>query len=250
MTGSLTERISSGMIDTISAIVTRDSHKLVQSYAELGFILPGADMERIEEAATIAFNQVWGMSMADMRDMDYGDMQALGQEFNELLYDMPFYVPQDFIYLGRTFGILSGMSIALAPDYNPWHELQYHWSKMVRTQVGEGAPNLQALVSNQAAQTLLQLGQSFVRRAINPTSELVERLERGDLRITVEQSSKLQRQFARIELQERRTTRAILAGSVCISATMLYTHGDFALAGVAYALASLWFLSIFINGEG
>jgi predicted unusual protein kinase regulating ubiquinone biosynthesis (AarF/ABC1/UbiB family) len=252
MTGKLTEKITEGMIDTISAILSRDAHKLVQSYADLGFILPGADMERIEEAAQIAFNQVWGMSMADMRDMNFSDMQALGQEFNELLYDMPFYVPQDFIYLGRTLGILSGMSTALEPTYNPWQELQHHWSKMVKGQFGGAAelPSLQSVISSQGAQALMQLGQSFVRRAVNPAGELVERLERGDLRITVEQSAKLQRQFARIEIQERRTTRAILAGSVLVSATLLYINGDFVLAGIGYAFSSLWFLGIFINNEG
>ncbi len=249
MTGSLTEKITDGMMDTVSAILTRDARKLVRSYADLGFILPEADLERIEEAAAMAFNQVWGMSMADMRDMDYREMQAIGTEFNELLYDMPFYVPQDFIYLGRTLGILSGMSTALEPSYNPWQELQYHWTHMVGDQFGADGGSLSTLVRNQGAQALMQLGQAFVRRTMNPMAEVVERLERGELRVTVEQSAKLQRQFARIEVQERRTTRAILSGSLFISATMLYTSGDIALAGIAYSFAALWFIAIFTNGE-
>jgi hypothetical protein len=59
-----------------------------------------------------------------------------------------------------------------------------------------------------------------------------------------------QRQFARIEQQERRSTRAILAGSMSISATLLYTNGDIVIAGIAYSFAALWFIAIFIsNGE-
>jgi predicted unusual protein kinase regulating ubiquinone biosynthesis (AarF/ABC1/UbiB family) len=85
MTGTLTENITNGMMDTISAILSRDASKLVRSYAQLGFILPGADLARIEAAAAMAFNRVWGMSMADMRDMDYSEMQAIGAEFNGLI---------------------------------------------------------------------------------------------------------------------------------------------------------------------
>ncbi|HLV37606.1 MAG TPA: AarF/UbiB family protein, partial [Spirillospora sp.] len=128
MTGTLDEKITAGMINTMAALIARDPKKLVQSYAELGFILPGADMARIEEAAQIAFNRVWGMSMTEIRDMDYKDMQALGKQFNELLYDMPFYVPQDFLYLGRTLSILSGMATSLDPDYNIWQEVQRFWN--------------------------------------------------------------------------------------------------------------------------
>lgn len=252
MTGSLTEKLTAGMLNTLAAVIARDAHKLVQSYAELGFILPGADMQRIEEAAHIAFNSVWGMSMADMRNMDYADMQALGKQFNELLYDMPFYAPQDFIYLGRTLGILSGMATSLDPNYNIWQELQRYWSVLLRDSVvtsGSGPMNLDTLMTSQGAQALLQIGQNLVRRAVNPAGEVVERIERGDLRFQVEQTTQMQRQVARIELQERRTTRAVLAGSVLVSATLLYVSGHAILSAIAFTVAGLWFLSILLSDE-
>lgn len=254
MTGTLTEKITAGLLNTMAAVIARDPKKLVQSYADLGFILPGADMARVEEAAQIAFNRVWGMSLAEMRDMDFSEMQALGKEFNELLYDMPFYAPQDFIYLGRTVAILSGMGTSLDPDYNPWQEMQRYWTRLMRDTVG-GAPgaggpfNLETLMSSQGAQALMEIGQNLVRRAVNPAGELVERVERGDLRFHVEQSPALLRQFARIEIQERRTTRAILAGSALICATLLYVNSHPVLAAIAFSVAGLWFLSIFQNGD-
>ena len=253
MTGSLTEKITAGLINTMGAVLTRDAHRLVQSYADLGFILPGADLERIEEAAAVAFNRVWGMSMAEMRDMDYGDVQALSNEFNDLLYDMPFYVPQDFIYLGRTVGILSGMGTSLDPHYNPWQELQRHWGGVVKdTMLGSGDNgnlSLDSVLTGQGGQMLRELGQNLIQRAVNPAGELVQRLERGDLRVNVEQSIQVQRQLARLEIQERRTTRAILAGSVLVCATMFYVNGDAALSLVGYGFSALWFMGIFFGND-
>ncbi len=254
MSGTLTEKITAGLINTMGAVLTRDARRLIRSYAELGFILPGADLERIEEAAAIAFNRVWGMSMADMRDMDYSEMQALSNEFNDLLYDMPFYVPQDFIYLGRTVGILSGMGTSLDPNYNPWQELQRHWGGVVKdTMLGSGDSSgnlsLDTVLSGQGGQMLREVGQNLIRRAVNPAGELVERLERGDLRVQVDQSVQVQRQLARIEIQERRTTRAILASSVLICATMFYVNGDMVLAVFGYGFSALWFMGIFLGND-
>src|SRR5690606_23258234 len=176
MTGTLDEKITAGMINTMAALIARDPKKLVQSYAELGFILPGADMARIEEAAQIAFNRVWGMSMTEIRDMDYKDMQALGKQFNELLYDMPFYVPQDFLYLGRTLSILSGMATSLDPDYNIWQEVQRFWNVLMHDSVvsaGGNAGSLENMMSRQGAQALVQIGQTLIRRAVNPAGEIM-----------------------------------------------------------------------------
>ncbi|MBZ0300823.1 MAG: AarF/ABC1/UbiB kinase family protein [Anaerolineae bacterium] len=252
MTGTLTEKISAGMLNTMAAVIARDSRKLVHSYADLGFILPGADMPRIEEAAEIAFNRVWGMSMSEIRDMDYADMQALGMQFSELLYDMPFYVPQDFLYLGRTVSILSGMATSLDSDYNVWQEFQRFWTVLMResiVSVDGDTRSLEAMMASQGAQALLQIGQNLVRRAVNPTAGLVERVEQGDLRFSVEQSPEFQGQITRLEFQERRTTHAVMAGSILMSASVLYISGQAILSAIAFAIAGLWFLSILLNEQ-
>ncbi|HLV36599.1 MAG TPA: AarF/UbiB family protein [Spirillospora sp.] len=252
MTGSLTEKITAGMLNTMAAIITRDPKKLVHSYAELGFILPGADMNRIEEAAQIAFNRVWGLSMAELRDMDYAEMQALGKQFIELLYDMPFYVPQDFLYLGRTLSILSGMATSLDPDYNIWQEMQRFWNVVMHDSVvsaGGNAGSLENMMSRQGAQALVQIGQTLIRRAVNPAGEIMERIESGDLRFQVEQTPAMQRQMTRIEVQERRTTRAVLAGSILVCATLLYINDHPLLSAIAFSIAGLWFLSILMHTE-
>jgi predicted unusual protein kinase regulating ubiquinone biosynthesis (AarF/ABC1/UbiB family) len=256
MTGVLSEKITTGLVNTLSAVLSRDAHKLVQSYAELGFLLPGADLERIEEATAATFNRVWGLSMAELRDIDFDEMAELGNEFNDLLYDMPFYVPQDFIYLGRAIGILSGMCTSLDPAFNPWKELQAHSQKLIMQNVikSDGLPGFESLFNGTGVQALLGIGQTLISRAINPSggaqTALIERAERGEIKFQVDPGAKLQRQLSRLEAQERKTTRAILFGSLLVSSTLLYTHGDIAPAVIGYVFSAYTFLSlIFANGD-
>ncbi len=258
MTGTLNEKITAGLVNTLGAVLTRNPRKLVESYADLGFILPGSDMERIQEAAALAFNQVWGLSMSELRDIDFDEISALGQEFNELLYDMPFYVPQDFIYLGRAIGILSGMCTSLDAQFNPWQELQVHAQYLIRESITTSGANtgiapLDSLLSGNAPQALLEIGQTLVKRALDPNASqnaLIERFQNGDIKVQVEAGYKLQRQLWKVERQERNTTRVVLFGSLLVSSTLLYVNGEVTIAVVGYVLSGLTYLTVIFSGNG
>jgi predicted unusual protein kinase regulating ubiquinone biosynthesis (AarF/ABC1/UbiB family) len=79
MTSRLTQQLVDGLISTMIAVITRDAHKLILSYKELDLLLPGADLERLEQATKATFDQVWGMSMSDLSNVDYKVMESLGR---------------------------------------------------------------------------------------------------------------------------------------------------------------------------
>lgn len=250
MTGTLSPKIAAGLINTLTAIVTRDASKMVSSYQELGFLLPDADTERIEEATRAAFDQVWGLSMTEIKNVSYAEARDLASEFNDLLFAMPFQVPQDFIYLGRAMGILSGMATSLDPDFNPWQELQPYAQKMIARSMngsgpalaGEsiGLPILQSLFTGNAAQTLAEVGRLFLNRAISlpqQADNVLSKADRGELTLRVTPSPTYRKQLQRIEAQGRRTVQAVVSGSLLVSATLLYTHGDPLPAFIGYAVA-------------
>lgn len=251
MSGQLTEAISAGLINTLAAVIRRDARQLVRSYAELGFLLPGADLDRLEGAAVATFNRVWGLSMAEIRELDVSEMVEIGQEFSDLLYDMPFYLPQDFVYLARAISILSGMCTSLDPEFNPWAELQSHSQVLLRRAItstsanGAGPSGLDALFNGNAAQVLLEAGQALLTRTLTPPgAQFIEKVERGEIKFQVEPGYRLQRQFTRLEAQERRTTRAVMGGSFLIAAAVLYSGGDVALALVGFGAAGVAFLNV------
>jgi predicted unusual protein kinase regulating ubiquinone biosynthesis (AarF/ABC1/UbiB family) len=262
MAGTLTPQIVSGLIGTLQGVITRDAKKLIASYGELGFLLPGTDTERLEQATKAVFDQVWGLSMSQMSSMSFDSMAKIGDEFSDLLFTMPFQVPQDFIYLGRTVSILSGLCTSLDPDFNPWSEMQPYTQKMILGQnstiiplassILSGVPILQTLFSGNAGAALLNIGQSVLQRAINPNGRadsVLARLESGELKLKVEPSANYQRQLVRIETQGRKTSRAVVFGAVLITSAIFYTSGETTLGVIGFVLAGIGYLRVMFTSE-
>lgn len=255
MTGTLTREIADGIVDTLLAVVARDAPKLIRSYDRLGFILPGADLKRIEEAATAAFNEVWGLSMTEIRDMDYDRAANLAGEFSDLIKSMPFYLPQDFIYLGRTVSILSGMCTQLDPTFNPWHELEPYAQKLALqgfgAQMGVSAESLtpwgvvRSVFTGNGGKLLGLASQALVRSVppVNDGLNVLSSMNAGDLQVVSEPSLAYKAQLRKLEAAQNRTSRAVVFSGVLVASTLLYTSGETAVAVVGYvvcAASALW----------
>jgi predicted unusual protein kinase regulating ubiquinone biosynthesis (AarF/ABC1/UbiB family) len=254
MTGTLTQNIVNGLVGTLNAVITRDSRKLIESYAQLGFLLPGADLDRLEEATRAVFDQIWGMSMQQMSAVSFDTMAEVGAQFNDLLFQMPFQVPQDFIYLGRTISILSGMSTTLDPTFNPWKEMQPYTQRLIAMRDEDsgsvlGSPFLGSLLSGNAPQALLNIGQTILGIGQSSSRDALARLERGEIKLKVDPSPAMQRQLNRLEARERRTYRAVLFGSLLITTTLLYTNGDHVPALISGGLTALMGLNMILSGD-
>lgn len=254
MTSRLTQQLVDGLISTMIAVITRDAHKLILSYKELDLLLPSADLERLEQATKATFDQVWGMSMSDLSNVDYKVMESLGAEFYDLIFDMPFQMPQNFIYLGRTMGILSGLCTSLDPKFNPWHELQPYTAKLMQTRNSQGATLgnelgnslLSNLFGTNARGNLLEVGTQLFNRAVNPnnaiTEQLIQQLKSGDIRVTAEPSRKFELQTKLLDMQIRRGIYAVVFGSVLVASTLLLVN-DYAwvaYGGFAFSAWSAW----------
>jgi predicted unusual protein kinase regulating ubiquinone biosynthesis (AarF/ABC1/UbiB family) len=255
MTGTLTREIADGMVSTLASILTRDTKKLIESYIELGFILPNADVPRIVEAADAAFDTVWGMSMTEMRDMDFDRVAHLADEFNDLIFSMPFYIPQDFIYLGRTLSILSGMCTSLDPKYNPWKELQPYTELLIARGFGIDANAQQRLPGNLLTTSIVQslfngngravlqkVAQEASRRALGPVAradDALQKLSSGDIQVVTKMDLAYRHQMKRIERETQRNGRSIFFGSVLITSTLFYINGDMTLAIIGYVICAL-----------
>jgi predicted unusual protein kinase regulating ubiquinone biosynthesis (AarF/ABC1/UbiB family) len=251
MTGTLTREIADGMVTTLYSVLTRDAEGLVKSYQTLGFLLPGADMDRITEATRTAFEQVWGLTINDLSQVDYAHMIDLAEEIGDLLLTMPFYIPQDFIYLGRTMSILSGMCISLDPQYNPWFELQPYTEQLIargfgmnisREQLMEqrlSTSMIQSIFSGNGAKILRTFANEAYRRAFGPlvrVDDTVKMLQSGELRVTTNLSVAHRQQLRRIERESRGTSRSVFFGSVLIASTLFYINGDSLIAAIGYII--------------
>ncbi len=260
MTGQLTPELAAGLRETLIALITRDTKRLVRSYQQLGVLLPGADLKRIEEASEAVFDQVWGLPMSELMQVDYQAVRKLARDFSDLLFNLPFQVPQDFIYLGRAVGILSGMCTGLDPTFDPWRSIQ----PFVRTLLLEDGGSadaktwlnlidwdmLRALLTPETVDLALTTGRDIVTRAVAlpiKVDHALTSLERGELGLQMHPDERLERHLTRIERTGRQIVIGLVFGSLALSGTLLYISGEHTLGLAGFALAGMTLLVLLLH---
>ena len=235
MVGRVPSSVRAGARELVIGIGTRDAGRLIRGYQLLGVLLPGADLELLARAEARVFESFWGRSMSDLRSMHREEMHKFAAEFRELLYDMPFQVPQNLILAGRCVAILSGMCTGLDPEFNVWQGLMPVAQKLMAEEAKSGWQSWldEAL---EILRTLLTLPRQV--------QALATRVERGELEM---RAPELERRVARLESAMRKTAGAVvfaalLAGGVqfylgaaLVPASIMFAGAAFALGYVAFA---------------
>ncbi len=233
MTGTLPEETFKGLRELLISIGTQDAHRLIQAYEMLNLLLPGADTELLERASREVFHHLWGKSTSQLRQMGHREAEELADEFGDLLYEMPFQVPENFILLGRCISILSGMCSGLNPDFNVWVSISPYASSMVEK---EG--------TNRWETVLEEAGKIFQVLIALPgkTDSLIDRMSEGKLEV---RTPSLTREVQRLERSQRKTAGAVVFAALLLAAVQLYLAGQIipaaAFAGVAL-IAFFWIL--------
>jgi len=188
MVGRMRPEIRDGLRELLIGIGLQDASHVIKSYQILGILLPGADISLLEKANSEIFKRFWGRSMEEFSNINMEEVQAFAYEFREILYNMPFQLPQDLIFLGRAVGILSGMCSGLDPKINVFEHLgpftqkiiteeaKHDWSYWVN-EAGEIARKLIALpIRADSVITKLERGEIIIRDP--QLSENVRKLEK------------------------------------------------------------------------
>ncbi|HEY5984558.1 MAG TPA: AarF/UbiB family protein [Anaerolineales bacterium] len=228
MVGVVPPRLREGLREMLVGIGTRDAAKVVQAYKTLGVLLPGADSKLLEQAGAQLFDRFWGMSMSELRKVHPAQMREFALQFRELIYSMPFQLPQDLLLLGRTLAILSGMCTGLDAEFNLWDHLAPYAKSLVSG--GEEGSAWEGWLdqAGELVKGLLALpGQS---------GRVLTKLERGDLSVHVPQVSW---QLYRLGRAVDRLVTAILFTAFLLAGVQLYGSGQLTPAYVLWALAGL-----------
>jgi predicted unusual protein kinase regulating ubiquinone biosynthesis (AarF/ABC1/UbiB family) len=213
MVGHVPASARDGLREAVIAVGTQNAARLVQAYEQLGFLLPGADLELIEQMEAKAFDRFWGKSMAELKDIDHRELMEFGHEFRDLMYEMPFQIPQDLLLLGRTVAILSGMCTGLDPGFNVWESVRPYAEDLVKSEV---TGNWELWWGE--IETLLRSLIAMPRRM----DTLLGQMERGELQV---QAPELQGQLEGIEKNLQGLTGAILFAALFIGGMQLVLAG-------------------------
>ncbi len=195
-------------------VTQRDSRQLVEAYRDLGFFLPDADIERIVEANETILNHIYGRNLLDLTQPDPAEIEAIGREFRDLLFDFPFQIPQDFIYLGRALGMISGLVSLLDPHINPWRQIERYGQQLLR---GQGLQQLRDMRLG----GLVELLRPYLATPAR-VQRLLEEAEKGRLRVQLKSDRDTVRQQERLEKRIGQLAWSVFGAAGMLSATLVY----------------------------
>ncbi len=214
MVGRLPDNLRAALRETVIAVGTRDSARLIKSYQTLGFLLPGADIAALENASSMVFERFWGMSMSELRNVSLHEMHDIGHRIRDLMLEMPFQVPNNLLILVRTVAILSGMCTGLDPNFNLWNQLAPYAKKLVSEEDGSGL-DLVLETLEELAKTLVALpGQA---------SRVLAQTEREGLLI---RSPQVTRQLGSLERSVDRLSGSLIFSALLLGGIFLYNAGN------------------------
>ncbi len=235
MMGRVPDKLRAGLREMVIAVGTRDAGRMVRAYQQLGVLLPGADLKRIEEAESQVFDRFWGKSMSELREIDLDEMHEFAKEFRELMYEMPFQIPHNLLLLGRTVAILSGMCTGLEPDFNLWDQL---------------VPYARKLISEEASSNwgvwLDELGSVAKSLIAIPaqTGRVLDKIEQGDMEVHM---PRVAQQISHLERAVYRLAGSLVFASLFVGGIILRnTENALAVDLLLGASLAVLFWTIFL----
>jgi predicted unusual protein kinase regulating ubiquinone biosynthesis (AarF/ABC1/UbiB family) len=232
MVGHVSERMRRGLRDLAVGLGMRDLDRLLKSYEELGVLLPGADTRRLRQAENAVFDRVWGKNMQELTHLDPREMHDMAHKFRDLVFDLPFQIPADLIFLGRCLAILSGICTGLHSEFNLFKGL---------------APFAQSLLADEGGdwiKTALDWLVREGRRLGNLPSRLdsaLGELERGEIVVLARPSPELETQIAALRRGLQRVAAAAICAGFLVSGALLFGQDEFRLALVGWVAAAIAF---------
>lgn len=231
MMGNIQAAMSANLRKVLLCVTQRDTRGLTQIYNDMGFFLPGADLERIAEAQEVMLGRIWGRSLQEMTRPSPAEVRELGNQFKDILREFPFQIPQDFIYLGRAIGMLSGLTSQLHPDVNLWAQMESYAKQIV------GDERLRWF-----APSLLWAELQSVLGVPAQLRRLIQLAETGKLQIRVVEDAGTTNRLNRLDRRPGRLNHTILASATLLAGTLLYTNGNSSLAFTFWSVAVIFLI--------
>jgi predicted unusual protein kinase regulating ubiquinone biosynthesis (AarF/ABC1/UbiB family) len=237
MVGRVPPHLRAGLRELAIAVGTRDPRRMITAFQMMGVLLPEADLELLERAEERALEQFWGKSMSELADISYHEMREIALEYRDLLYQMPFQIPQNLILLGRTVGILSGMCTGLNPDFNFWDGMAPFARKLLADEMSEGWERWLGEVG-EVVRTVWALP--------SRAEALLTKMEKDGLRV---RAPDVNEGMGRLERSANRLLGGVIFAALLITGVQLYLNGDLLPGGGLLFGALITFLLTLLSGR-
>ncbi len=238
MVATVPERVLPHFRDYLIGFVQQDTARMVRAYQGAGVLLPGADLDRLEQMEADLMERYAGLTLGEARQRAMSEWRDLVREYRDVLYEMPFQLPAELLFVGRAIAILVGIATSLDPDFDPWQAVEPYARKLAAAEVkrdwrnwlGE-AEKFSRLVLGLPAQA-----DRFFRQA-----------NQGRLAVQTRWSPDDRRLVRSVGVAVNRLAAAVVFAALLLAAVAIHiTQGGGGLGYALFALAALTMLALLI----
>ena len=237
MVGRVPENLREGLREAVIAVGTQDGARLVRAFKTLDVLLPTADLKLIELASMAVFDRFGGMGMDELKDIDHSEMMSFGLQFQDLMLNLPFQLPENLLLLGRSIAILSGMCTGLDPEFNLWTSIAPYATSLISD---EGGSTFDTILSE--GTKILQTVVALPARA----DRILTQMERGEFSV---QTPMLDLRIRRLERSVGRITSGLVFAALLIAGAILYA-ADPVFGKVLMGASVLPLVGLMFGGRG
>ena len=235
--GKLSDDHKDKLTNILLKLVVRDLEGVLEGFLELG-VVEESSKEELQKDLTDMIDEYAGTSIQQV------NVPKLFREFLNISSKHKFKIPKDFVLLGKAIITIEGVGEDLYPGFNLSSKLSEYAEgvKIERMGANYFFKNLRKNLDNY---------KTLITNMPKQTSEILERLKRGDLKVQF-QHKDLTELEKEIDRGSNRVALAVLIAALIVASSLiLNVRGSkfLAIIGFAIALILSLFLSISIYRE-
>ena len=177
MAGQISAKTGKGIRRGLRAIVRKDYMDLLDVLDQLGFIRKNFNRYKLLPVFEYFFDEVFTTLKLEREAIQSVDLSPVVDEMVELIYRQPINLPVEWAYIGRAIGTLSGIVSTLNPDFKVSNAFEPYLKQIVSSSFTEIFEESKAYAQN--------YGMRLVNLPLR-LSNVVEKVERGDIRFKIE----------------------------------------------------------------
>jgi predicted unusual protein kinase regulating ubiquinone biosynthesis (AarF/ABC1/UbiB family) len=239
MVATIPERVRPYFRDFLIGFVTNDTGRVVRAYQGAGVLLPGADLARLEQVQDEVLERYSHLSLRQVQQLAMSELHSLAHEYRDILYEMPFQIPTDLLFVGRAIAILLGMATSLDPDFDPWKAIEPFAREMAADEVKRDWRGWLGELEKMARLVFSLPGKA---------DRVLSQATRGELAVRTRWSREDTRSLRRVETAINRLASTVVFAALLLAAVAVYiTQGGGVVSYLLFALAAAALLASLVR---
>ncbi len=225
MMGNISNNLQTRLGGMVQAAALRDASSLVSQLQQAGLISKDIDVGPVRRLVRLMLKEALTPPFSP------NIIEKLSGDLYELVYETPFQLPVDLIFVMRALSTFEGVGRMLDPGFNLVSVTKPYLIELMTS--NNQSPND---LINQFGRQVGELGSKAVGIP-KRIDESLERLEQGDLQLQIRMGES-DRQFKKMFTAQKTLGHSILIGSLSIASALLVTNkqNNFALLPLFFAL--------------